>query len=369
MLLAIPIYCKLKPDMDNNVGHNNIMSEQVKDWDKEVLHRTLTLPEDAVYEKIMGMTREKLTSQDKSPYRWRIVNALAAVCWDDTSKNPAIVRKIRTIFQILKERDLLWLAEEQDNDGDTALHSACNSGNLQTARLLLEFFPSECKKALKTLNRKKRTPLFVALKKRRWETLQLLLSFCVRHEICSEFLGLDPDACKTTLMHEAMSNGLGFEFMKIFLPTIIKELGEEAAKSSLVIYDEASNSAWYYLAERGDPEAIQNVLATVKGFLPDINISGLYINSKQQTILHLAYRHNFKRVIELLKEDGLGLMDAEDVGRIKPYRRPHPIEPPKKRIKPSNSPIQEYVLGGHVSIHCSCLTIYKQLRLFTCFCL
>lgn len=317
------------------------------DWDKEV-HAILAMTENEIHTKIMEMPTEKLLneSQDQSPYIWRITNSLSAISRNYMRK-PEIEKKIHTIFAALKERDLLWLAEEQDNDGNTCLHSACNSRNSWTARLLLEFFPNECKKVLQTLNKKQQTPLHIALNKGDWKTFHLLLSFCIQHKICQELIGirLAKQSCthkrgRTTLMHEAMKKGFGVEYMKTFLPIIINELGEDAAKSSLVTYDEACNSAWYYMVERSDYRVLHNVLDEVKQRLPGISIVELYVNCKQQTILHQAYRDNLKRTIEELVEEDEELVDVEDADGMLPLEKMHSLYPriKKRRIDESEVP-------------------------------
>ena len=329
-------------------------------WDEEV-QAILAMSEDEIHTKILEMPIEKLESQDQSPYRWRITNSLAAICRDDMSK-PEIENKIRAIFAALKERDLLWLTEEQDNDGDTCLHSACNSRNPRTAGLLLEFFPNECKKALQTLNKKQRTPLHVSLNKSDRKTLHLLLSFCIQHKICQEIIGvrLAKQFCtheggRTTLMHEAMEKGFGVEYMKTFLPIIIDKLGDDAAKSSLVTYDEACNSAWYYMVERGDFRAIHNVLDEVKQRLPGISTTDLYVNCKKQTVLHQAYRDNLKRTIEELVEEDEELVDAGDANGILPLERLHSIyNCPKKRR--TDVSIHRFLLLSAKFVHSTLLT-------------
>ena len=316
---------------------------QVEDWELEV-RRILILPEDEIDTEIKAIVSERLVTQDKSPYNWRITNALAAVRREDTSgnKGKGTVRKIMAIFKALKTRGMNWLAQVEDIDGDMPLHNACNSRNLQTVELLLHFFPDECSTALQTPNNLKLTPLQIALIKNDWDNLKLLLTFCIQYKICYELIGIGPsaDTPRKTLMHEAMARGVGFDYMKTFLPVVSNQLGNDAAKSSLVNFDEVNNSPWYHLVVNGDLDTVQNVLAVVKEFLPDIKFSQLYINRKEQTMLHQAYtdnRNNLKVALEDLFEE----KEPVDIQGKRPHEKSHSLEPePAPKRKKLLVPIQ-----------------------------
>ena len=282
------------------------MPENVKNWEEEV-HKLFDVQR--IRNKIRKTPDEKLQVQDEK-YGWTIIHALAAICRDDTA---GVKPKIRTIFEALKERKLLSLAGEVDRDGDTPLHSASNSRNPETADLLLSFFPTQSEKALQTQNNLKRTPLHIALYKRDWKMLKLLLEFSIEHKLCHPLLGLDLNAHKTTLMHEAMKIGEGVEYLKSFLPEVITRLGKSVAKLSLVIYDEVFNSAWFYLIEGGDPNAIKNVITVLQENLHEVRVGDLYINNKRQTMIHQARREGRKEAITILRklENEERVVDAE----------------------------------------------------------
>ena len=140
-------------------------------------------------------------------------------------------------------------------------------------------------------------------------------------------------------MHEAMEKGVGFDYMKTFLPIVSDRLGNYAAKSSLVNFDEVNNSPWYHLVVNGDLDTVQNVLVLVKEFFPDIKFSQLYINRKRQTMLHQACRDNRNNL-----RDGLENLFEEkepmDIQGKRPREKSHSLEPepaPKRPVPAQTS--------------------------------
>ena len=253
-----------------------------------------------------GMSRTVICRRDQR-FSWTIAHAACA------SNSPT--EKVRHFVRELKQRRLCHLFHMKDKEGDTSMHSALISHNLEVVVMLCkELEPVVVNTILATKNKKGETPLNIAFNNHSWPIVKFLLAECIDREVCRDLTGIENvDQPSFTLLHEAMKEGK-IEFLDVYLQ-VTKSCGVKPALVTL----HQNKTPWHYLMNHRSLYLLKKAVAFLKDHNIDLNT--IVTDNNQSTLLHIAYRKDMKEFCHFLLQSGADPNKKDASGVIPEKRR------------------------------------------------
>ena len=285
------------------------IQEDLKSWTKIIKDNLPQLKNERYRQKFVQDNLDKRDQQAD----WTILHGFAA------SMDPKIMKSL------LRNLPNIELLLEKDKDGDIPLQSAIRTkDSKRNTQLFLE--KQNAHKMLCSRNKKKQTPLCTAFYLRRRYTEEILLDRYIKNRLLPKRTGVYPNdytgtRISNTYLHKAFKRG-DVAYLDIFLRVCKNnQIEDDELMKALLIPNKKNETPWYHAIHYLTVQELKKVLESLKR--ENIDISSLYTDpDMESTMLHEAYRHQYKEYCELL-EDGKVIQKQDKEGRLPSDRNRH----------------------------------------------